>query len=218
MRTIRHLVQHRPRLFIAFGLGVAAALAMPSAWLPLTRALAGWNIAIWSYLAFMAVLMARASHARVRKIAEQEDRSAIAVLATLSIAAIISVAAIVAELTMLKDLSFNARVGHYLFTGATVFGSWLLVATLFTFHYAHLFYGHRHGPAPLRFPDECLDPDYWDFLYFALTIAVAAQTADVSVMNRVARKTVMAQSLLSFMFNTAILGLSINIAAGIVGA
>jgi uncharacterized membrane protein len=39
----------------------------------------------------------------------------------------------------------------------------------------------------------------------------------VTVMNREMRKTVLAQSVLSFIFNAAILGLSINIAAGAVG-
>ena len=53
---------------------------------------------------------------------------------------------------------------------------------------------------------------------FSFTIAVAAQTSDVIVMSRSMRKVVLAQSVLSFLFNVAILGLSINIAAGLVGS
>ncbi|HEY0269345.1 MAG TPA: DUF1345 domain-containing protein, partial [Methyloradius sp.] len=60
-------------------------------------------------------------------------------------------------------------------------------------------------------------PDYWDFLYLAFTIAAAAQTSDVSVMTSSARKAVTAQSILSFLFNAAVIGLLINIAAGIIG-
>ena len=71
-----------------------------------------------------------------------------------------------------------------------------------------------HEP-PLRFPDEQLEPDYWDFLYFSFTIAVASQTADVSIRSRAMRRAVLGQSLLSFFFNTSILALSINIAAGL---
>ena len=67
----------------------------------------------------------------------------------------------------------------------------------------------------LRFPDRNPEPDYWDFLYFAFTIAVASQTADVSLANRSARRSVLAQSILSFYFNMAVLGLSINVAAGL---
>jgi uncharacterized membrane protein len=92
------------------------------------------------------------------------------------------------------------------------------VATLFAFHYARNFYRSPVERRALRFPDEEASPDYWDFLYFSYTIAVAAQTSDVSVMSRSMRKIVLAQSLLSFFFNVVIVGLSINIAAGLVGA
>jgi uncharacterized membrane protein len=80
---------------------------------------------------------------------------------------------------------------------------------------------YYHAPQdrlPLHFPDECLDPDYWDFLYFSFTIAVAVQTSDVSVTSRTMRKLVLGQSVLSFFFNLLILGLSINIAAGLLNA
>jgi uncharacterized membrane protein len=55
-------------------------------------------------------------------------------------------------------------------------------------------------------------------MYFAFTIAVAVQTSDVSVKTTAMRGTVLAQSVLSFFFNLAILGLSINIAASLINA
>jgi uncharacterized membrane protein len=215
--TFRRLINRRPRLFIAALAGISIALSLPSTWTPLTRMLTGWNIAVWCYLMLMAWLMLRASHARVRRIAEQEDESAALVLAVMSIGAILSLAAISIELATLKELPAALRLGRYGFTGATVFGSWLLVGTVFTFHYAHMFYRASPGPLPLLFPDNETSPDYWDFLYFSFTIAVAAQTSDVSVQTRSMRKVVLAQSVLSFLFNVAIIGLSINIAASMVG-
>ncbi|MET3131442.1 putative membrane protein [Oxalobacteraceae bacterium GrIS 1.11] len=218
MHALRRFAHKRPRLVTALAVGSIVALCLPQQWQALTRGLMGWDIAIWSYLVLMGWLMMRASHARVRKIAEQEDKSAVMVLAILSIAAIVSLAAIVMELTTLKDLSFQQRLGHYIFTGVTVFGSWCMVATVFTIHYAYLFYRAPENLRPLCFPENEQQPDYWDFLYFSFTIAVAAQTSDVTVNSRAMRKTVLAQSILSFLFNTAILGLTINIAASIVGA
>jgi uncharacterized membrane protein len=88
---------------------------------------------------------------------------------------------------------------------------------MYSFHYAHLYYRSPPDQKPLRFPDNIADPGYWDFLYFSFTIAVAAQTSDIGVMCTPARKAVLAQSVLSFIFNAAIIGMSINIAAGIVG-
>lgn len=160
--------------------------------------------------------MLRASHVRIRKIAEQEDNAGVAVLAIMSLAASLSLVAIVMELASTKDLSASVRLFHYVFTGVTVVGSWLLVATIYTFHYANLFYRAPSEQRPLRFPENEPNPDSWDFLYISFTIAVAAQTSDVSIMSRSMRKAVMAQSILSFLFNAAIIGMFINIAAGLV--
>lgn len=216
MHTIRRFIRTRPRLVSSIVLGVAVALLIPARFNPVTRTLIGWNTIVWSYLCLIGWLMAHASRGRVRTIAEQEHRGAIAVLAIMSIASVASLAAIVVELSSIKDLSFSHKLLHYALTGSTVFGSWCLVAVLFTFHYALIFYKSKGPQHCLRFPDDEQNPDYWDFLYFSFTIAVAAQTSDVTVMGHAMRKTVLAQSILSFLFNVAILGLTINIAAGLV--
>lgn len=217
MHTVHQIVRNRPRLIISIFTGLIVGWIIPSQWSSVGRALIGWNVTVWSYLCLMGWLMMHASHARVRMIAEQEDKSAVVILAIMSVAAIVSLAAIVLELSTVKDLALGGRMVHYTFTGATIFGSWCLVAILFTFHYARLFYRSPVERRALRFPDDEANPDYWDFLYFSFTIAVAAQTSDISVMTRPMRKTVLAQSVLSFIFNAAILGMTINIAASLVG-
>ena len=80
--------------------------------------------------------------------------------------------------------------------------------------YASLYFRTAHGSG-LQFPDVdgSFKPDYLDFLYFSFTIAVASQTADVSVSTQSMRRLVLVQSILSFGFNTAILAFTINIAA-----
>jgi len=218
MNIFRQLLRTRPRLLIAIGIGAVAGTVIPPHWSAVTRTLIAWNITVWSYLLLVAWLMLRSTHVQVRRSAEQEDRSASAILAIMTVASVMSLAAIVLELTSLKDLSLEQRLAHYGFTGATVVGAWLLVGTLFTFHYARAYYQSPAEQRALRFPDGERDPDYWDFLYFSFTIAVAAQTSDISVMTRSLRKAVLVQSVLSFLFNVAIVGLSINIAAGLIGA
>jgi uncharacterized membrane protein len=91
-----------------------------------------------------------------------------------------------------------------------------LLPVVFTLSYASHYYRPR-VPDGLKFPDEDphFQPNYADFLYFSFTLAVAAQTADVQVTSRAMRKLVLLQSVLSFAFNTAILALAINIAAGL---
>lgn len=218
MHKIHTIFRARPRLTSAIIAGIVVGLALPLQGDPVTRALIGWNITVWIYLFLMGWLMMRATHLRVRNLAEQEDKNAVVILSIMSIAAMVSIAAIILELTSIRNLSFSHRLAHYAFTGVTVLGSWCLVATLFTFHYARIYYRSPKERRALRFPDSEENLDYWDFLYFSFTIAVAAQTSDVTVISHSMRKTVLAQSILSFLFNVAILGLSINIAAGLVGS
>jgi uncharacterized membrane protein len=217
MDPIRQTVRARPRLFISILVGAGSGFALPLPGDTVSQVLVGWNVTVWMYLVLVGWLMARSPSARVRSIAEQEDRGAGIILAIMSMAAIVSLAAIILELSTTKNLPAGHRLAHYAFTGATVFGSWCLVATLFTFHYARAYYRSPVERRALQFPDNEANPDYWDFLYFSYTIAVAAQTSDISVMSRSMRKIVLAQSVLSFFFNLAILGLSINIAASLVG-
>ncbi|PFH08917.1 putative membrane protein [Collimonas sp. PA-H2] len=205
-----------PRLIIGIvvGLIVWAVVPQNSA---ITRALIGWNAGVWSYLLMLWWMMTRASCELVRKRAEIEDENDTMILILICIAAVSSIAAVVFGLTQAKDFLPGPKEIRYLFTGMTVLGSWFLVGTIFTLHYARLFYAADAETPPLRFPDEEKNPNYWDFLYFSFTMAVAVQTSDVSVMTRSMRKIVLLQSVLTFLFNSAILGLSINIAAGLVG-
>jgi len=218
LHRLRTFVLTRPRLLLSAVLGLIVWLALPADLDAITRGLVGWNVAVWLYLCAAGWFMIRATHVQTRKIAEQEDEGAVAILALMSIAAVVSIAAIVLELAGAKDVSSGQRLFNYAFTAVTVFGSWCFVGTLFTFHYAQLFYNSAPEHRVLAFPDDAGELDYWDFLYFSFTIAVAAQTADVAIMSRSVRKTVLAQSILSFLFNIAIFGLSINIAAGLIGS
>jgi uncharacterized membrane protein len=217
MHYVRRLAHHHPRLLIATLVGVIVGLALPPQWPWITRTLVAWNVGVWSYLIAIGWLIVNAKPKQIFRLAEQEESSAVAVLVVLSTAAVASLAAIFFELAAARNLSPDQRLDHYAFTAATLLGSWFLVGILFTFHYAYLYYRSSSEHRPLAFPDHEPQPDYWDFLYFSFTIAVAAQTSDVAVMSRAIRRVALVQSVLSFFFNAAILGLSINIAAGLIG-
>ncbi len=211
-----HLVRTHPRLTIAALLGAAVGALAPVSPV-LSKILVGWNAGVWSYLAMMLWLTVYSRPEDVQRFVEREDENAGTVLLIVSIAAIASLAAIVVELAGSKDLEAHARAWHYGFTGLTVMGSWLLIGVIFSVHYARQFYLGEPEEPPLRFADGEKHPDYWDFLYFSFTISVAVQTSDVGVATKALRKVVLAQSLIGFLFNTAILGFSINIAAGLFG-
>ncbi|WP_323119920.1 DUF1345 domain-containing protein [Burkholderia alba] len=209
------VLRNRPRMMAALLAGVLFGLLLPSPLRPIVRVLIGWDGAIWLYLVLMWLRMVRARHHQVREIAMRDDENATTVLTVICLATVASIAAIAVELVSAKNVGFGSSVGHYAVTGATMFGAWFLIPTIFTLHYARLYYLSPQEARALQFPDRNLEPDYWDFLYFSFTIAVASQTADVSLGNRSIRRAALAQSILSFYFNMAVLGLSINVAAGL---
>ncbi|RDK00175.1 DUF1345 domain-containing protein [Paraburkholderia lacunae] len=210
--------RNRPRLLIGLAIGIVAALVVPEHTRPVVRGLMGWDAAVWSYLLLIWIHMGAADEGQVREFALRDDENAGVVLFVICVATIASVAAIVLELVSAKGTAGVSTVWHYLLTGLTMFGAWFMIPTIFTLHYARLYYDPDAQETPLLFPDHKLQPDYWDFMYFSFTIAVASQTSDVVLRSRSIRRAALAQSILSFYFNVAVLGLCVNIAAGLLGS
>jgi uncharacterized membrane protein len=215
-RLLLHL-RSRPRLLGTFVGGAAVGLLVPSALPTLTRALIGWNAGVWLYLGLVLAMMVRADHHHLRRVAAVHAEGAVAVMTAAVCAVIASFSAFVIELATARAEGYLV-LGHLAFAVLTLAGSWLLLPTLFAQTYASLYYRNVHASKPGRgidFPGDETDPDYADFLYFALTIAATSQTSDVAVTTREVRRWVTVQTLLSFAFNTALLALAINIAAGL---
>lgn len=226
-RHLRHLRAH-PHLLVSLLCGAAAALLLPGGQSPRTRALVGWNVAVWLYLALAAWAMLRADASRVRRVAEAQAEGAATVLVMVIVAALVSLVGTVLELSAAKQPGAPSALPHVALALSTVVGSWLLLPTVFALNYASLYFRVPPGSG-LRFADDDahsspefspkfspnFSPDFSDFLYFAFTIAVASQTADVAVGTRALRRWVLLQSVLSFVFNTAILAFTINVAASL---
>ncbi|MCW1243393.1 DUF1345 domain-containing protein [Pseudomonas sp. SAICEU22] len=210
------LTRTHPRLSLATVIGLTAGLLIPTDSI-ISKILIGWNAGVWTYLVLMFWLTVRAKAPDVKRIAEMEDENAGLVLLMVCIAALASLATITFELAGSRDLATAGKLLHYGVTALTVIGSWLLIGVIFSVHYARLYYTWNGKEPALRFAEGLTTPNYWDFLYFSFTIGVAVQTSDVGVATRQLRKIVLAQSLIGFVFNTAILGFSINIAAGLFG-
>ncbi len=213
MPMIRHL-RARPRLITAMLVGIVASLLLPGVHSAVTRSLFGWNVAVWLYLALVALMMIRADHSMLRRIAAAQAEGALTVLAVVVLTALVSLAGIVIELSAAKVPGAQHALPHVMFALATVAGSWLIVPTLFALTYASEYYRFPDVRS-LQWPDGDGDfkPQYGDYLYFSFTIAVASQTADVSISTSRMRRLVLTQSIFSFVFNTAILAFTINIAA-----
>jgi len=212
-RPARPILPHH-RLAICAVLGAAAGLFFPDVRTVLSRILTGWDVAVWCYLIWVAFVLFRADDGHMKRVALANAENAATTLLIVVVAAVASLVAVVFELVAAKSAGPGAMLAHGTFAAVTVVGSWLLLPLLFALSYAARYYGRRPDGG-LQFPGATatFEPDHTDFLYFAFTIAVTAQTSDVSVTTRAMRRLVLWQSVLSFVFNTTILAFSINAAA-----
>jgi uncharacterized membrane protein len=165
------------------------------------------------------MLMQQATSEKMRRHAQQEDAGRLVILSVITAAASISLFAI-AFLLRHKTAAPNFIIFHVILSIVTIVGSWLLMHTIFTLHYAHLYYGDHQTnsecPAQgLDFPED-IEPDYWDFLYFSFVIGMTSQVSDVAVTSRTMRRLSLLHGVLSFFFNTSIVAMTINIIAGLI--
>ena len=203
------VVYGRPRTFISIALGVAVFFLLPDTRRLTTRLIVGWDFFATLYLVLAYLMMLRCDVGHIRRSAVLQDDGRFLILLVTALGALASLGAIVFELGASK----GNKAGLILAT-ATIALSWVLVHTAFALHYAHDFYRGKK-PGGLQFPsgDTHAEADYWDFVYFSFVIGMTAQVSDVGITDKVIRRTATVHGIVSFVFNTALLALMVNIAA-----
>jgi uncharacterized membrane protein len=213
---MKDLFLGHPRLWISFIAGVLMFFFLPQDWTTLSRVLVCWNGGVILFLILILFWMTRLTAAQICTKYIEEDATAPFILVFVVLAAVASLFAIVEPLATIKQVSGSVRAAHFALAALTLINSWLLVPTMFTTHYADMFYSAAADDRPLHFPNTP-DPVFWDFAYFSFTIAAACQTADVSTQHPDIRRVVIGHTLVSFLFNASILGFAINVTAGLIG-
>ena len=213
------LVRGRPRLMLSVLVGVAAAFVMSAAAMPgRVAAVAAWDLGTALYLVLSWTMMVRSTPARMRRRAATQDESRWVILTIMVAASFFSLLAIGVVLRGAHDMKGGAFALHVGLAAVTLILSWMLLHTLFALHYAHGDYAGggagSDAPAGLAFPGG-EPPDYWDFLYFSFVVGMTCQVSDVGIASRELRRLALIHGILSFFFNTVVLALSINIAAGL---
>lgn len=211
----KHVLYH-PRLWISAATGFVIFFLLPAHWSILSRVLVCWNCGVGLFLLLIFVWMTRQTAEQICTQYVEEEESAPVILVVVTLAALISLFAIVEPLATVKQVAGTERVAHWVLAAVTLVNSWILVPTMFTTHYADMFYSAKAEDRPLRFPDTPM-PVFWDFAYFSFTIAAACQTSDVSTTHAGVRRVVIVHTLISFLFNASILGFAINVTAGLIG-
>lgn len=204
------VVYARPRTFIAIALGLAACLLLPDSLRLVTRLLVGWDVFVAFYLMLVYAMVLRSVVGHIKRNAALQDDGRFLILLVTALGAFASIAAIVSELGA-KDRGASELT----LAVVTIALTWAAVHITFALHYAHDYYRDDGTPGGLQFPsgDNTDDPDYWDFVYFSFVIGMTAQTSDVGITDKTIRRTATAHGVVSFVFNTALVALMVNIAA-----
>jgi uncharacterized membrane protein len=202
------------KLLTSIVAGVVLFFVLPVHLSVMVRVLVSWNGGAILFLVWVFVWMSGCTAEQLYMKYKEEDETAALILFVVTCAALLSLVAIVLLLSTVKQVAGTERALHIGLAALTVVTSWLLVPTMFTLHYADAFYSASDDDRPLLFP-QTRRPVFWDFAYFSFTIAAACQTADVSTANTSIRKTVLAHSVIAFVFNASILGFAVNISAGL---
>ena len=164
------------------------------------------------YLVLVAHVMSRCGIIEIRERAAREDEGQMTLLVLTVAAAMASLAAIIAELG--SSVAAARRPPNVALAVLTILLSWAFIHSMFALHYAHEFYDEAAGGG-MAFPGGDTEPDYWDFAYFSFVIGMTSQVSDVGVTSKRIRRTVAAHGVVAFVFNVALLALTVNIAAGV---
>lgn len=184
----------------------------------LTHIMVAWDTFSLCMIIFSWITFSITSSQQIRTQAKVQDSSRVLIFVTVLISTFASFLAVLLLILSKNNYSHTKTLHLIVAIGGMLF-SWFLIHTIFTFRYAHIFYGddeeneniHAGG---LKFPDD-KKPDYVDFAYYSFVLGMTFQVSDVDITSKRLRRLSLLHSILSFIFNTVMIALTINIIAGL---
>lgn len=218
-------VRDRPRMSSAILVGLATGLVLclaPNNLSPSTRAILAWDCAVSTFIALMMAMMSKSDILQIQARSAAQDEGQGLTLTLSIFAATASILAIAIELSLAKADHGLVKALRVALAFLTIGLSWFFTHLIFALHYAHEYYSPETCPdaaghaerGGLAFPGK-EPPDYWDFVHFSVVLGVASQTADISFTGKPLRRIGTLHSVLSFVYNTIALALTINLLAGL---
>ncbi len=206
----RHFIR-RARFSVCALIFVALAFVMLLVGLrPGLSLLLAFDVAVVTFLTATIIMFSRSDDKSIRLRARREDEGYWGFLLSSAIVATVVLVVLVGELHTTKP----AGSLQIALAACSLILAWLFMNTIFALHYAHEFYGDSGSKhAGLEFPGS-VDPDYWDFVYFAFVIGMTFQVSDVQIDSRAIRRVALAHAVIAFFFNVIVVALTVNIVAG----
>lgn len=205
------VIDSHQRVFISLVLAVIAYFFLSMRYDIFISLIGSWDIFALTDIALAWIIIIRKGARETVQNARLQDSGRATILFFISMAALATLVAITLLLKTAKHSTVYSVETILFFAIFTVAASWILVHTVFTIHYAHVYYGEGGG---LIFPEDKA-PAFSDFAYFSFVVGMTFQVSDVQVTSKRMRKLTLAHGMISFLFNTFILALSINLITGL---
>ena len=205
---LRDTVAVRMSVAVALGVTVAVVVGNTISW---RFALVGWIVAAGVYVLWTRLILRGMDAEQTRTWVTREDPTrwvADAVVLSASVASLGGVGYVVAAGAHSGAVALAAAIVGVL----TVVASWFAVHTLFTVHYARLYYTGEPGGINFHDPEP---PCFRDFAYVAFTVGMTFQVSDTEICLSSIRATVLRQALLSSLLGAVVLAVTINLIAGL---
>jgi len=198
------------RILVATVLGVVVGLTVGNTvgW---RFALAGWVAGAGMYVVWTRLLLGGMDADQTCSYATREDPTrwvADVVIVSASIASLGGVGYVVVAGSGSGPETLHSAILGILAVGA----SWFSVHTLFTVHYARLYYSDEPGGINFHDPEP---PCFRDFAYVAYTVGMTFQVSDTEIGLRSIRATVLRHAMLSYLLGAVVLAVTINLIAGL---
>ena len=213
-KSVRQRLAHvraGTRLVVGLVASVLTALLLPQDLSREIRAVASWDGFAIVSLASTWFTILTVEPEQIGMLARREDPSRIASMVLVLLGASASILAVVVLLQSSTKLLGQEKIEVIVLALSAVALGWFLIHTVFTLRYAHVYYDAPDGQKQLEFPGNDSMPDYLDFAYFAFVVGMTAQTSDVCVSGRPMRRAALLHGIVSYVFNTAVVALSIGV-------
>jgi len=192
---------------------ITAALALAAGATWSVAALGAEDAAAVVFVVLVWASIAGADAEATARTARAEDASRAAAEAVLVGAGVASLLAVVFTLAQAGDAGAPQRGLLTALAIGSVALAWLSVHTVFLLRYARIYYSPPDGG--IAFGDE--PPDYGDFAYLALTIGMTFQVSDTDLSAKRVRRVALHHALLSYLFGTVIVAITVSSVAGLLG-
>ena len=207
------------KLVFCFSLSVVAFLLLCQLDLYLSsRVILAWDVFCISMIIISWMLFFSTSEKDLPRVVAKQDDGVKTTFIIVLVAVCFSLFGALILLLGTNESIFS-KIVHMFISLSPVLLSWILLHTMFAIRYAHLYHDHKKDKngnemEGLVFPTETT-PDYVDFAYFSFVIGMTFQVSDISVNSRTMRRFVLMHSVISFVFNTIIVALTINSIVGL---